>query len=103
MNIFICTAYLLSQPKLTKVKHQNFCYILLSLKNVVNNIPNPNIEIKAFAKGKVAKQVFDLYEQKNSVVIESSIYIKRMKTLDNNIKKSKMIFVKIHKIHNLSI
>nr|YP_010197574.1 hypothetical protein LK244_pgp119 [Gracilaria flabelliformis subsp. simplex]UAD85990.1 hypothetical protein [Gracilaria flabelliformis subsp. simplex] len=101
MNIFICTAYLLSQPKLTKVEHQNFCYILLSIKNFLDNIPN--IKIKAFAKGKVAKQVFDLYKQKNSVVIESSIYIKRMKTLDNNKKKSKVIFVKIHKIHNLSI
>nr|YP_009732143.1 hypothetical protein [Gracilaria spinulosa]QHS70790.1 hypothetical protein [Gracilaria spinulosa] len=101
MNIFISTAYLLSQPKLTKVKHQNFCYILLSLKNGLNNIPN--IKIKAFAKGKVAKQVFDLYEQKNSVVIESSIYVKRMKILDNNKKKSKVIFVNIHKIHNLFI
>nr|YP_010198187.1 hypothetical protein LK226_pgp119 [Gracilaria ornata]UAD86603.1 hypothetical protein [Gracilaria ornata] len=101
MNIFISTAYLLSQPKLIKVKHQNFCYVLLSIKNFLDNITN--IKIKAFAKGKVAKQVFDLYKQKNSVVIESSIYIKRMKTLGNNKKKSKVIFVKIHKIHNLSI
>nr|UAD85786.1 hypothetical protein [Gracilaria ferox] len=101
MNIFICTAYLLSQPKLTKVKHQNFCYMLLSLKNVLDNIPN--IKIKAFAKGKVAKQVFDVYKQKNSLVIESSMYMKKMKTVNNNTKKSKVIFVKIHKIHNLSI
>nr|YP_010198773.1 hypothetical protein LK101_pgp119 [Gracilaria tikvahiae]UAD88006.1 hypothetical protein [Gracilaria tikvahiae]UAD88209.1 hypothetical protein [Gracilaria tikvahiae] len=101
MNTFICTAYLLSQPKLTKVKHQNFCYILISLQNFLDNIPN--IKIKAFAKGKIAKQVFDLYKQKNSIVIESSIYIKRIKTLNNNKKKSKVIFVKIHKIHNLSI
>nr|YP_010197778.1 hypothetical protein LK367_pgp121 [Gracilaria isabellana]UAD86194.1 hypothetical protein [Gracilaria isabellana] len=101
MNTFICTAYLLSQPKLTKVKHQNFCYILISLQNFLDNIPN--IKIKAFAKGKIAKQVFDLYKQKNSMVIESSIYIKRIKTLNNNKKKSKVIFVKIHKIHNLSI
>nr|YP_010195934.1 hypothetical protein LK221_pgp121 [Gracilaria bursa-pastoris]UAD83331.1 hypothetical protein [Gracilaria bursa-pastoris] len=101
MNIFVCTAYLLSQPKLTKVKHQNFCYTLLSLKNLLDNIPN--IKIKAFAKGKVAKQVFDLYKQKNGMVIESSIYIKKMKTLDNDKKKSKVIFIKIHKIYNLSI
>nr|UAD87799.1 hypothetical protein [Gracilaria textorii] len=101
MNTFICTAYILSQPKLTKIKRQNFCYILLSLQNFLDHIPN--IKIKAFAKGKIAKQVFDLYKQKNSVVIESSIYIKRIKTLNNNKKKSKVIFVKIHKIHNLSI
>nr|YP_010197983.1 hypothetical protein LK227_pgp119 [Gracilaria multipartita]UAD86399.1 hypothetical protein [Gracilaria multipartita] len=101
MNIFICTAYLLSQPKLTKVKHQNFCYTLLSVKNFLHHIPN--IKIQAFAKGKVAKQVFDLYKQKNSVVIESSIYIKKMKTINNHKNKSKLIFIKIHKIYNLSI
>nr|YP_010198391.1 hypothetical protein LK148_pgp119 [Gracilaria pachydermatica]UAD86807.1 hypothetical protein [Gracilaria pachydermatica] len=101
MNTFICTAYILSQPKLIKVKHQNFCYVLLSLQNFLDNIPN--IKIKAFAKGKIAKQVFDLYKQKNSVVIESSIYIKRIKTVNNNKKKSKVIFVRVYKIHNLSI
>nr|YP_009019665.1 hypothetical protein [Gracilaria salicornia]AHH24633.1 hypothetical protein [Gracilaria salicornia]UAD87594.1 hypothetical protein [Gracilaria salicornia] len=101
MNIFICTAYLLSQPKLTKLKHQNLCYALLYLGNYLNNISN--IRITAFAKGKVAKQIFDLYKQKHCVLIESSIYIKKIRTLDKSKKKSKMIFVKIHKIHNLSI
>uniref|UniRef100_A0AAU7YPU3 Ycf41 n=1 Tax=Gracilaria hainanensis TaxID=2871843 RepID=A0AAU7YPU3_9FLOR len=101
MNMFICTAYLLSQPKLTKLKHQNLCYTLLSLNNCLDN--TPNIRIKAFAKGKVAKQVFNLYRQKNCVIIESSIYVKKIRNLDKNKKKSKMIFVKIHKIHNFPI
>nr|UAD87188.1 hypothetical protein [Gracilaria pacifica] len=101
MNVFIFTAYLLSQPKLTKVNNQNFCYILISLNNVLDKISN--IKIKAFAKGKVAKKIFDLYKQKNNVIIESSIYLKKTRTLDKNNKKSKRIFIKIHKIHNLYI
>nr|YP_010196963.1 hypothetical protein LK099_pgp119 [Crassiphycus corneus]UAD84767.1 hypothetical protein [Crassiphycus corneus] len=99
MNTFVFTAYLLSQPKLTKIKHQNFCYLLVSLNNFMDNIAN--IKIKVFTKGKVARQVFDLYKEKNNVIIESSIYIKKTKFLNKNKTKSKIIFVKIHKIQNI--
>nr|YP_010196758.1 hypothetical protein LKZ11_pgp121 [Gracilaria cliftonii]UAD84562.1 hypothetical protein [Gracilaria cliftonii] len=99
MNIFVFTGYLLSQPKLIKIKHQNFCYMLVSLNNLFDNISN--IKIKAFAKGKIAKQIFDSYKEKNSLVIESSIYIKKISFLNKNKKKSKIVFVKIHKIQNI--
>nr|YP_010196141.1 hypothetical protein LK014_pgp122 [Gracilaria caudata]UAD83538.1 hypothetical protein [Gracilaria caudata] len=87
MNIFIFTAYLLSQPKLIKIKHQNFCYMLVSLNNFLDNMAN--IKIKVFAKGKIARQVFDLYKEKNTVIIESSIYIKKTRFLNKNKKKRK--------------
>nr|YP_009509265.1 hypothetical protein [Gracilaria vermiculophylla]AXI96915.1 hypothetical protein [Gracilaria vermiculophylla]QXU75121.1 hypothetical protein [Gracilaria vermiculophylla]WDZ68021.1 hypothetical protein [Gracilaria vermiculophylla] len=98
MNIFICTAYLISQPKLIKVKQKDLCYILISLYNYRDN--TSNIKIKALARGKVAKQIFDLYQPKHTIVIESSIYIKKKQALDKYKKGSKMIFMKIHKIHN---
>nr|YP_063657.1 hypothetical plastid protein [Gracilaria tenuistipitata var. liui]AAT79732.1 hypothetical plastid protein [Gracilaria tenuistipitata var. liui] len=101
MNIFICTIHLLTEPKLIKVKHQDFCYMLISLHNFRDHISN--IIIKALAKGKVAKQIFDLYKQKDALLIESSIHIRKIRYIDNYKKKSKIIFIKIHKIHNLYV
>nr|YP_010198974.1 hypothetical protein LK147_pgp117 [Hydropuntia urvillei]UAD88423.1 hypothetical protein [Hydropuntia urvillei] len=97
MNIFICTAFILSQPKLKKVKNQNFCYMLLSLNNHHNKLSN--IRVRAFARSKVAKKIFDLYKEKNKVIIESSIYTKKL--LLGNYKKKSEIYIKIHKINDI--
>nr|YP_009244472.1 hypothetical protein Gchil_053 [Agarophyton chilense]AMK96714.1 hypothetical protein Gchil_053 [Agarophyton chilense]ASP44609.1 hypothetical protein [Agarophyton chilense]UAD84357.1 hypothetical protein [Agarophyton chilense] len=101
MNIFICTIHLLTQPKLIRAKDQNFCYMVISLHNFRDHISN--IKMKALAKGKVAKQIFNLYKQKNTMLIESSIHMKKIRYVDNYKKTSKMIFIKIHKIHNSSV
>nr|YP_009346872.1 hypothetical protein [Gracilaria firma]APR74407.1 hypothetical protein [Gracilaria firma] len=95
MNIVVLTVYLLTQPKLIKRKHQNFCYMLISLDNI------SNINIKAFAIGKIAKYIFDSYQQDSRVIIEASIYIKKNRLLKKNTKKMKIVFVKIHKVYNI--
>nr|UAD84155.1 hypothetical protein [Gracilaria changii] len=97
MNIVVLTVYLLTQPKLIKRKHQNFCYMLFSLNK--DNIST--IKIKAFAKGKIARYIFDSYQQDSSVIIEASIYVKKNSLLKKNTKKMKIVFVKIHKVYNI--
>nr|YP_009511036.1 hypothetical protein [Hydropuntia rangiferina]AXI96709.1 hypothetical protein [Hydropuntia rangiferina]UAD87392.1 hypothetical protein [Hydropuntia rangiferina] len=103
MNVFICTAFILTQPKLKKVKHQNYCYMLLSLHNVYNSENRIlNLKIKAFAKAKIAKRIFDLYKQKDKVLIEGSIDIKKILLLSNHAKKYSA-YIRIDQINNIYI
>nr|YP_009731943.1 hypothetical protein [Gracilaria edulis]QHS70585.1 hypothetical protein [Gracilaria edulis]UAD85579.1 hypothetical protein [Gracilaria edulis] len=103
MNVFICTACILTQPKLKKVKHQNYCYMLLCLHNIYNAQNHIlNLQIKAFAKAKIAKKVFDLYKKKDKVLIEGSVYIKKI-LLSSKLTKQYSIYIRIDQINSVYI
>nr|YP_009237744.1 hypothetical protein [Gracilariopsis lemaneiformis]AJO68545.1 hypothetical protein [Gracilariopsis lemaneiformis]AML79819.1 hypothetical protein [Gracilariopsis lemaneiformis] len=99
MNTLVCTAYILSQPKLKRLKSECLCYMLVSLYNFRDDMVNLNAI--AFAKSTIAKKVFSLYNQKNNVIIEGTIYIKKIPFTKNHNIKSKKIYLKINKIYNL--
>nr|YP_010199380.1 hypothetical protein LK036_pgp127 [Gracilariopsis tenuifrons]UAD89238.1 hypothetical protein [Gracilariopsis tenuifrons] len=99
MHNLVCTASILSQPKLKRLKSESLCYMLISLYNFRDDILNLNTI--AFAKSTMAKKVFNIYNKRNSVIIEGTIYIKKIKCKKNYNIKSKKIYLKINKVYNL--
>nr|YP_009511444.1 hypothetical protein [Gracilariopsis mclachlanii]AXI97321.1 hypothetical protein [Gracilariopsis mclachlanii] len=99
MNNLVCTAFILSQPKLKRLKSKCLCYMVVNLYNFRDDMLN--LKAIGFAKSTIAKRIFDMYNQKNRVIIEGSIYIKKIQLTRNYNIKSKKIYLKINKIYNL--
>nr|YP_009511656.1 hypothetical protein [Melanthalia intermedia]AXI97533.1 hypothetical protein [Melanthalia intermedia] len=101
MNIFVCTAQIVSQPALCKVENVNSSYMIIAVQNF-RTTATPLI-VKAFAKGKIAKKILQEYSLGSYVIVQSSIYVKKTLNSSKNSdkKKLKSVFIKINDIFNL--
>lgn len=100
MNIFICTARIVSRPIFLQIQSVNLFHITV----VVDNFRNTSIPfvVHVFAKGKRTKKILQKCSIGNYIIIQSSIHIKKtLKSSKNDKRKMKNMFMKINNAFSL--
>nr|YP_009294447.1 putative single-stranded DNA binding protein [Asparagopsis taxiformis]AOM65930.1 putative single-stranded DNA binding protein [Asparagopsis taxiformis] len=103
MNICILTARILNRPKLL-FRHNSFVISLIIC--IPNNKPHlvwSHIQCKA--RGKIAKNIFDLYRQGDYIIVEGYLKIDQKKVYKNEKKLfvNKVISIQVQKVHPTSL
>ena len=99
MNICILTTQIIANPKLSRCQRTTICQLILCRKNKrKNQLP---YKLKAIAKNRIAKKIFNTAEENRFIIIKGFIYIRKVKFVssDNKWKIKKNIAVKIKKIY----
>lgn len=98
MNLFTCTARIITIPKLSFFKKKALIQMVICIHN--NKKKSLWYYIYTTAKGKLANHIFNIYNRGDFIIIQGYIHT-TYKQLDvnNNFKKKKFINLKINKIY----
>ena len=101
MNLFTCTARIITTPRLSLYKKKALTQAIICLYNSKKK----SLWYGAYtrSKGKLAKQIFNMYNSGDFVIIQGYISIKSKKVDSKikNLKTKKFIILKITKIYPL--
>lgn len=94
MNLFTCTARIITTPRLSLYKKKALMQVIVSLYN--SKKKSLWYSVYAKSKGKLAHQIFNMYNAGDFVIIQGYISLK-FKKIDSKTKK--FIILKITKIY----
>lgn len=97
MNYYIFTGKIINTLKLSSINNKLLVYATLIVPNYKRGLKWYKIVI--LAKGQIAKNIFQMYQQGDHVLVEGCIYYVKRKKIKNS---NKLIFFKINDIHPTS-
>nr|QJH88270.1 Ycf41 [Pterocladia lucida] len=99
MNLCMFTGKIVNQSEIIIINNRSYLYTILMLPN--NKRGQNFYKVMIIAMDEVAKDMFELYQVGDSIIVESSIYMKQYKKSLAR-KTSKLILFQVHDLHPTS-
>lgn len=99
MNLFICTARIITTPRLSLDKQKPLTQMIVCMHNHKKRYLSYYVYTKV--KGKLAHKVFEMYNTGDFIVVQGSIKMKvrKIQYSNKNTKTKKYIIINVHKIY----
>ena len=97
MNYHIFTGKIINQLSLSRINSSLYIHTTLILPNDKKGLQYYKVTL--LAKGQIAKNIFQMYQKGDYVIIEGNIYTRKYKIKEHI---NKFIFLKVNDIHPTS-